>query len=303
MFRAHCTQIWGTSRLAFGGYMLVLHYQVHGEERFPKLFSYEKLFVRFAKYQNAKRAHCTKSESTKVPKFCTDIRLFKCDCMSKKKIWKYCFDLKLHVWFCYKIWKGVFRAHCTQIWGTSRLAFDGYMLVLHYQVHGEERFPKLFSYEKLFVRFAKYQNAKRAHCTKSESTKVPKFCTDIRLFKCDCMSKKIWKYCFNLKLHVWFCYKIWKGVFRAHCTQIWGTSRLAFDGYMLVLHYQVHGEERFPKLFSYEKLFVRFAKYQNAKRAHCTKSESAKVPKFCTDIRLFKCDCMSKKKFENIVSI
>ena len=72
---------------------------------------------------------------------------------------------------------------------------------------------------------------------------------------------------------------------------------------MLVLHYQVHGEERFPKLFSYEKLFVRFAKYQNAKRAHCTKSESTKVLKFCTDIRLFKCDCMSKKKFENIVSI
>ena len=66
--------------------MLVLHYQVHGEERFPKLFSYEKLFVRFAKYQNAKRAHYTKSESTKVLKFCTDIRLFKCDCMSKKKL-------------------------------------------------------------------------------------------------------------------------------------------------------------------------------------------------------------------------
>ena len=72
---------------------------------------------------------------------------------------------------------------------------------------------------------------------------------------------------------------------------------------MLILHYQVHGKERFPKLFSYEKLFVRFARYQNAKRAHCTKSESTAVPKFCTDIRLFKCDCMSKKIFENIVSI
>ena len=48
---------------------------------------------------------------------------------------------------------------------------------------------------------------------------------------------------------------------------------------------------------------VRFAKYQNVKRAHCTKSESAKVPQFCTDIRLFKCDCMSKKKFENTVLI
>ena len=72
---------------------------------------------------------------------------------------------------------------------------------------------------------------------------------------------------------------------------------------MLVLHYQVHGEERFPKLFSYEKLFVGFAKYQNAKRAHCTKSESAKVPKFCADIRLLKCDSMSKKKFENTVLI
>ena len=117
----------------------------------------------------------TKSESTTVPKFCTDIRLFKCDCMSKKYFEKYCFDLKLHVWFCFKIWKGVFRAHCTQIWGTSRLAFGGHMLILHYQVHGKERFPKLFFYEKLFVRLAKYQNAKRAHCTKSESTTVPKF--------------------------------------------------------------------------------------------------------------------------------
>ena len=170
--------------------MLILHYQLYGEDRFPKLFSYEKLFVRFAKYQNAKRAHCRKSESTTVPKFSTDIRLFKCDCMSKKKIWKYCVDLKLHVWFWYKIWKGVFRAHCTQIWGTWRLALGGHMLILHYQVYGEDRFPKLFSYEELFVRFAKYQNAKRAHCTKSESTTVPKFCTDIRLFKCDCMSKK-----------------------------------------------------------------------------------------------------------------
>ena len=63
---------------------------------------------------------------------------------------------------------------------------------------------------------------------------------------------------------------------------------MALDEYKFVLHYQVYGEDRFPKLFSYEKLFVRFAKYQNAKRAHCTKSESAKVPKFCTDIRLFK---------------
>ena len=71
---------------------------------------------------------------------------------------------------------------------------------------------------------------------------------------------------------------------------------------MLVLHYQVYGEESFPKLFSYKKLFVRFAKYQNAKRAHCTKSKSARVPKFCTDIRLFKCDYMSKKN-ENTVLI
>ena len=49
--------------------MLVLHYQVYGEDRFPKLFSYKKLFVRFTKYQNAKQAHCTKSESrpTTVP--------------------------------------------------------------------------------------------------------------------------------------------------------------------------------------------------------------------------------------------
>ena len=31
---------------------------------------------------------------------------------------------------------------------------------------------------------------------KAKSTKVPKFCTDIRLFKCDCMSKKILKILF-----------------------------------------------------------------------------------------------------------
>ena len=72
---------------------------------------------------------------------------------------------------------------------------------------------------------------------------------------------------------------------------------------MLILHYQVYGEDRFPKLFSYEELFVRLAKYQNAKQAHCTKSESTTVPKFCTDIRLLKFDCMSKKNAENIVSI
>ena len=59
----------------------------------------------------------------------------------------------------------------------------------------------------------------------------------------------------------------------------------------------------FQNLFPYEKLFVRFAKYQNAKRAYCTKSKSTKVPKFRTDIRLFKCDCMSKRNFENIVLI
>ena len=33
------------------------------------------------------------------------------------------------------------------------------------------------------------------------------------------------------------------------------------------------------------------------------KAKVLRVPKFCTDIRLFKCDCMSKKNFENIVSI
>ena len=33
------------------------------------------------------------------------------------------------------------------------------------------------------------------------------------------------------------------------------------------------------------------------------KSASTKVPKFCTDIRLFKCYCMSKRNFENTVSI
>ena len=178
------------------------------------------------------------------------------------------------------------------------------MLVLHYQVHGEERFPKLFSYEKLFVRFAKYQNAKRAHCTKSESTKVPKFCTDIRLFKCDCMSKKKFENIVSIQSYMYdFVIKFEKVCLGLIAPKFEVPARLAFGGYMLVLHYQVHGEERFPKLFSYEKLFVRFAKYQNAKRAHCTKSESTKVPKFCTDIRLFKCDCMSKKKIENIVSI
>ena len=138
---------------------------------------------------------------------------------------------------------------------------------------------------------------------KAKVLRCPNFVLILDFLSVTVWAKKFWKYCFDLKLHVWFCFKIWKGVFRAHCTQIWGTSRLAFGRHMLILHYQVHGKERFPKLFSYENLFVRFAKYQNAKRAHCTKSESTTVPKFCTDIRLFKCDCMSKKNFGNIVSI
>ena len=41
---------------------------------------------------------------------------------------------------------------------------------------------------------------------------------------------------------------------------------------------------------------------ENAKRAHCTKSESTRVPTFCTDIRLFKPDYVGKKHFTNIVS-
>ena len=75
-------------------------------------------------------------------------------------------------------------------------------------------------------------------------------------------------------------------VFRAHCTQIWGTSRLAFDWYTLVLHYQVYGEERFPKLFFDEKLFVRFAKVSKCKSDCMSKKKKKK-----------------KKKIENIVSI
>ena len=45
---------------------------------------------------------------------------------------------------------------------------------------------------------------------------------------------------------------------------------------------------------------------QNIKMRNGLIAQKAKVltvPKFCTDIRLFKCDCMSKKNFENIVSI
>ena len=59
----------------------------------------------------------------------------------------------------------------------------------------------------------------------------------------------------------------------------------------------------FQKLFSYEKLFVHFPNIKMRNGLICTKSESTKVPKFCTDIRLFKCDCMSKFFFENTVSI
>ena len=138
---------------------------------------------------------------------------------------------------------------------------------------------------------------------KEKVLRCPHFALILDFLSVTVWAKKNWKYCFDPKLHVWFCYKMLKGVFRAHCTQIWGTSRLAFDRYLLVLHYQVYGEERFPKLFSYEKFIVRFAKYQNVKRAHCTKSESTKVPKFCTGIRLFKCNCMSRENFENVVSI
>ena len=60
---------------------------------------------------------------------------------------------------------------------------------------------------------------------------------------------------------------------------------------------------KIPKLFSYEKLFVRVGNYQNAKRAHCTKSESTKVPKVCTDIRLLSVTVWAKRNFENIVLI
>ena len=49
--------------------MLVLHYQVYGEERFPKLFSYEKLFIRFAKYQIANRHIARKAKVLRCPNF------------------------------------------------------------------------------------------------------------------------------------------------------------------------------------------------------------------------------------------
>ena len=72
-------------------------------------------------------------------------------------------------------------------------------------------------------------------------------------------------------------------------------------------------KDTFPKLFSYEKLFtVRFAKYFVTKfEKVCLGLIAQKVRKYygaqictkSTDIRLFKCDCMSKKNFENIVSI
>ena len=43
---------------------------------------------------------------------------------------------------------------------------------------------------------------------------------------------------------------------------------------MLILHYQVHGKERFPKLFSYEKLFV---VSQNIKMRNGLIAQKAKV--------------------------
>ena len=67
-------------------------------------------------------------------------------------------------------------------------------------MYSEDRFPKLFCYEKLFVRFAKYLNAKRAYCTKSKSTKVPKFRTDIRLLSVTVWAKEILKILFWSKV-------------------------------------------------------------------------------------------------------
>ena len=49
--------------------MLILHYQVHGKERFPKLFSYEKLFVRFAKYQKRNGLIAQKAKVLRCPNF------------------------------------------------------------------------------------------------------------------------------------------------------------------------------------------------------------------------------------------
>ena len=135
--------------------------------------------------------------------------------------------------------------------------------------------------------------------------KVPKFCTDIRFFKCDCMSKKIfWKYCFNPKLHVWFCYKIWKGVFRAHCTQIWGTSRLAVDRHMFYSFTlsSVYGEERFPKLFFYKKLFVHFPNIKMRNGLIARKAKVLRCPNFA-QLDFLSVTVWAKKYFENIVSI
>ena len=44
------------------------------------------------------------------------------------------------------------------------------------------------------------QNIKMRNGLKSENTKVPKFCTNIRLFKCECMSKKTLKILFRSKV-------------------------------------------------------------------------------------------------------
>ena len=49
--------------------MLVLHYQVYGEERFPKLFSYEKLLVRFAKYKMRNGLIARKVKVLRCPNF------------------------------------------------------------------------------------------------------------------------------------------------------------------------------------------------------------------------------------------
>ena len=69
-----------------------------------------------------------KAKVLRCPNFALIIRLFKCDCMSKKKKkkLKILFQFKVTCMILLQNLKRCFRAHCTQIWVTSILTFDRY---------------------------------------------------------------------------------------------------------------------------------------------------------------------------------
>ena len=73
-----------------------------------------------------------------------------------------------------------------------------------------KKISKIIFLRKVIRPFRKISKCETGSLHENESTKVPKFCTDISLLSVTVWAKKFWKYCFNVKLHVWFVTKFEK---------------------------------------------------------------------------------------------